>query len=1051
MRHPSVSFAHCAAGLLALSLCAGFVRAEETQIQYLSGKGPKDAVQWEFSVTGGRRSGAWTTIAVPSNWEQQGFGSYNYGQEPVKSDEHGLYRLRFSAPADWKGRRVRLVFEGAMTDTSVKVNGRPAGPVHQGGFYRFRYDVTRLLNFGAENLLEVDVAKVSANSDTEIAERGGDYWVFGGIYRPVYLEAVPAQSIENFAVDARADGTLGVDVTLGSVRTADRLEGQVLASGQPVGASFGVPIAGGGTGSVRLSTRIEAPRLWTAETPNLYTLRLTLRQGSVVLHTVDERFGFRTFEVREGQGLFLNGQRILLKGVARHSFRPETGRALNTEENYDDVRLIKAMNMNAVRMTHYPPDVAFLNACDELGLYVLDELSGWQRAHDTEVGRLLVREMVTRDVNHPSILFWDNGNEGGWNRALDGEFALYDPQNRKVLHPSDPFNGIDTKHYSTFDDLERRLRGPNLVMPTEMIHGIYDGGAGAALEDYWNAISRSPLGGGGFIWVFADEGIQRTDQNGRIDVFSTFAPDGILGPHHEKEGSFYTIRDLYSPVQIAPPVLDERFTGTLAVQNRYDFTSLTECRFAWRLLRYRGPGEKEIAPIVMAEGSAPAPAVAPHASGQLKLALPANWREADALAVAAAGPDRQELWNWVWAAPGLASHAFAPEAQRAAAAPRADKPSAGEVRLRAGTLSAIFDASSGMLREVRDDSRTFALAGPQLAFARPAVARDIQWLALADAAAKTAWTSSPADPALTLRLETSQSANNIEVTVDLPRNITWAGFRLEISPDGRSWKTIFDATRRPGDGILYAFPPQKLAVLRLSHFRRSDGQAVTLKAVRVGYAAARFPAASNAKAAVSSGAGRDPRTGKPAAWVESAGGAGLTRFRWTLQADGALRLDYQYTLEGEYVYHGISFDYPEEKLLSFRWLGEGPYRVWQNRLRGTWLGVHEIARNEVQPGENWDYPESQGYFADLHWARLDGAGGPLLVSSAQPDVYLRVGTPRDSLMNTSPDFPAGDLSFLHAIPAIGSKFATPENSGPLSQPSKAAGAYTGSLIFQFGR
>ncbi len=187
--------------------------------------------------------------------------------------------------------------------------------------------------------------------------------------------------------------------------------------------------------------------------------------------------------------------------------------------------------------------------------------------------------MVTRDVNHPSILFWDNGNEGGFNRELDGEFALYDPQNRAVLHPWEAFSGIDTKHYPPFDDLERRLHGPNLVMPTEVIHGIYDGGAGAGLEDYWNAIARSPFGAGLFLWVFADEGVQRTDEDGRIDVFSTFAPDGVLGPHHEKEGSFYTIRDLFSPVQVEAPVLDEQFTGTLAVHNRYDFTSLAQCRF----------------------------------------------------------------------------------------------------------------------------------------------------------------------------------------------------------------------------------------------------------------------------------------------------------------------------------------------------------------------------------------------------------------------------------------------------------------------------------------
>ena len=283
---------------------------------------------------------------------------------------------------------MRLVFEGVMTDATVKLNGSLAGPVHQGGFYRFRYDVTPLLKFGEENLLEIDVAKVSANIDTELAERSGDYWVFGGIYRPVYLEAVPAQSIEHVAIDARADGMLKADVMLSSVRDADRLTGQVTGpGGQAVGSPFSVPIAAGGTGRSSLSARIENPRLWTAETPNLYTLRLTLFQGTRVLHTFDQRFGFRTFEVRKGQGLFLNGQRIVLKGVGRHSFRPETGRALTTEDNYDDVRLIKAMNMNAVRTTHYPPDVAFLEACDELGLYVLDELSSWHHAHDTAVGR----------------------------------------------------------------------------------------------------------------------------------------------------------------------------------------------------------------------------------------------------------------------------------------------------------------------------------------------------------------------------------------------------------------------------------------------------------------------------------------------------------------------------------------------------------------------------------------------------------------------------------------------------------------------------------------
>jgi hypothetical protein len=767
------------------------------------------------------------------------------------------------------------------------------------------------------------------------------------------------------------------------------------------------------------------------------------------VHTRIERFGFRTFEVRAGQGLFLNGQRILLKGVGRHSFRPETARALTREDCYDDARLIKEMNMNAVRMTHYPPDVAFLEACDELGLYVLDELSGWQHAQDTEVGRRLVREMVTRDVNHPSILFWDNGNEGGWNRELDGEFGLYDPQHRTVLHPWELFNNVDTKHYPPYPDLEARLRGPNLVMPTEMIHGLYDGGAGAGLEDYWNLISRSPHGAGGFIWVFADEGVVRTDEGGRVDVFSTYAPDGILGPHHEKEGSFYTVRDLYDPVQIDAPVLDGNFDGTLAVHNRYFFTTLAQCRFTWRLLRYPDPAQKDTAPTVLAAGPAVAPAAGPQESGRLALALPANWAEADALSVAVAGPDGNELWNSVWPAPALARRLAAPAAAAAppVPVPQVEAATPGEVRLRAGDLVASFDRASGLLREVRQGGKVFPFGhGPRLVFAHPAARTEVQWLALDGGAA---WTSSATAGSL-LQQIAPQLANTIEITMDYPHQVSWQGFKLEISPDGQTWKTLYDATRRTIDGKLYEFPPQRVAAIRLSNFRRSDGGPVTVKTLRIGYQAARFPADFANASAVASGTAPDPRTGQPTAWLEFAGAGGLDRARWTLADDGALRLDYRYTLNGATSYHGITFDYPLEQVAGMRWLGQGPYRVWQNRLRGTWLGVHEIRSHDLQPGESWDYPEFEGCFAGVRWVRVDTASGPVTVTSADPGAYFRIGTPRISHINTTVAFPAGDISFLHAIPPIGSKSVAVEKTGPASQWAQASGDYTGTLTFRFG-
>lgn len=1024
-------------GIVLAPLAAPCAEAAATERQYLSGRGPADAVPWDFTVSGGRRAGEAAKIPVPSHWELHGFGSYHYGQQPNKSAEHGLYRTRFAVPTAWKERRVRLVFDGAMTDTSVTLNGRSAGPTHQGGFTRFRYDVTSLLKFGDgaanENVLEVDVAKVSADPDTERAERGGDYWVFGGIYRSVWLEALPAQAIEHVAIDARADGTFAADVTLLFPRDADRIEAQIfVADGSLAGAPFTVRLPGGGMGRVPMSTRLDAPRLWTAETPNLYSVRFTLLRGETPLHTLTQRFGFRTFEVRDGQGLFLNGQRILLKGVCRHSFRPDTGRSLTRDDCYADVRLIKAMNMNVVRMSHYPPDVDFLEACDELGLYVLDELSGWQHAHGTPIGRLLVRELVERDVNHPSILFWDNGNEGGWNRALDGEFSLYDPQRRRVLHPWDPFSGVDTKHYPTFEDLVRRLKGPNLVMPTEFLHGLYDGGMGAGLADYWNAIATSPYGAGGFLWVFADEGIVRTDQKGRVDVFSTFAPDGLVGPRHEKEGSYYTVRDLWCPVQIDAPKLDEAFTGKLAIHNRYDFTSLAACRFAWRLVRFDGATD-----TTLATGEAPAPAVAPHASGTLALPLPATWREADMLALTAIDPHGVELWNWTWSLPKLAERtAFRPPAS-GATAPTVVA-SAGALTLRAGNVSAEFDAGTGRLRAFRRGDQVAALTdGPRLAYARPISAAPVTWLPFADADAT----------ALTRRFAAPQFANTLELSLTHDRDQPWIGAKLELSVDGSAWHTLFDSTRRPGDNFKFTFPPQRVAAIRLSGLRTADGRAVALKSMRVGYAAGRFPPAG-ATGEVTHGTGRDSQSGSAVAWIENRGGSGLEDTRWTLYADGTLQLAYRYQLEGEFYYHGITFDHPESQMTGLRWLGEGPFRVWQNRTRGTWFGLHETGRREDRPGETWAYPEFAGCFAGVRWARLATSTGPLRIEGVPADACLRIGTPPASHPQTTVDFPAGDLSVLHAIPAMGSKFKAAELAGPSGLPARARGAYGGTLRFR---
>ncbi len=550
--------------LLLFTFQITFAASETTkQVIYLSGKGYQNTKTWDFFCTEGRNSGYWTKIEVPSCWEQQGFGNYEYGRNNVSfgpkykyASEKGMYKYTFQAPASWKGKIVNIVFEGSMTDTEVRINGKSAGEIHQGSFYRFMYDISDKLVFGEANTLEVTVSKLSADESVNRAERYGDYWNFGGIYRPVFLEAFPREHISRVAINAKADGKYYIDVFPRNIEGKRRITVEIFdAEGKWVSSSSYPDILKMMKDSVlTIEGRVTEPKLWTSETPYLYTVKYTLESDKKKLYEATEKFGFRTIEVKHGDGIYLNGTKIKMKGINRHSFWPESGRTLNYELCLKDVQLIKEMNMNAVRCSHYPPDVDFLNICDSLGLYVLDEIAGWQRWYDTPVGKKIVRETVIRDVNHPSVLFWDNGNEGGTNKELDKEFLIYDPSQRDVLHahhrPGNHFNGIDCNHYENYASVQNILQDSLIYMTTEFLHCQDDGGGGSGLYDYWELMWNSEKSAGGFLWAMVDEGLARTDMNGYIDTDGVNAPDGVMGPHREKEGSFFAIREIFSPVHI---------------------------------------------------------------------------------------------------------------------------------------------------------------------------------------------------------------------------------------------------------------------------------------------------------------------------------------------------------------------------------------------------------------------------------------------------------------------------------------------------------------------
>ena len=658
MKHLKVQSVWLLVVLLLLNYSTAIGSDTQKEVQFLSGTDNENTETWDFYCTSGRKSGSWSTIEVPSHWEQQGFGEYDYGRDYRTygkkfkfADETGIYKRQFLVPKTWKEKHVFIVFEGSMTDTEVKINGELAGLIHQGAFYQFRYDISDKIKLGEENELEVTVHKMSANQSVNRAERYADYWIFGGIFRPVYLEAVPQEFIDRVAIAAEGDGQFSMDVfprvsTKGGTVSAEIIDekGQIVATTEKSVSPE--------DSLLTLSAQVNQPKQWTSETPNLYSVRVTLKNRGQIKYTLNKKFGFRTIEIREGDGVYVNGVKVKFKGINRHVFWPETGRCVNPTIDLNDVLLMKEMNMNAVRCSHYPPNQSFLNDCDSLGLYVLDELAGWQNAYDTEVGSKLVREMVTRDVNHPSIVFWSNGNEGGTNKELDDDFAIYDPSNRPVIHahhkPGNDYNGIDCNHYENYYSAKKILDGGLIYMPTEFLHGQDDGGMAAGLADFWELFWNSKRSAGGFLWVLADEGLVRTDFDGFIDADRVNAPDGAVGPHREKEASVYAMREIFSPIKIDLGKLPETFKMKIPVENRYHFTNLKDCRFEWQLVKFNQPQAREAGHTVMQEGTIESPNVLPVQKGELSVELPEDFQQYDGLYLRAFDPHHQEIFCWSW-------------------------------------------------------------------------------------------------------------------------------------------------------------------------------------------------------------------------------------------------------------------------------------------------------------------------------------------------------------------------------------------------------------------
>ncbi len=881
------------------------VYGQYTEIKYLSGTGYDNTVNWHFYCTEGRNSGKWTTIPVPSNWELQGFGTYNYGldNDSVRGKEKGLYRYDFDIPQSWKNKTVFIVFEGSMTDTEVKINGKTAGPVHQGSFYCFRYDISSLLQFDRNNLLEVTVAKHSSNESVNRAERYADYWIFGGIFRPVYLEALPYEHIAHTAIDARADGLITAHVYLNHIKESDKLKLTIFdAKNKKPLKHFSAKVSPHDS-MVRINTYVPDIQLWSPEFPNLYSLEITLLKKNKPIHTITEKFGFRTIELRERDGIYLNGVKLKFKGICRHSFWPESGRTMSKAISIKDAEMIKDMNMNAVRNSHYPADKHFYDACDSLGLLVLDELAGWHGYYDSVTGVKLAKEMIAFNGNHPSVIMWVNGNEGGHNHSLLHVFDNDDIQKRPVIHAWETFRGTDTQHYINYDyGAGTHFHGHNVFFPTEFLHGLYDGGHGAGLDDYWALMLQNPLSAGGFLWNFSDEGVIRTDRNNILDTDGNHGADGIVGPLRQKEASFYAVKEIWSPIYLLPKEITPAFDGRLCMENRFFFTNTRQCTFLMKLSRIPSPFDNN-KPEEMIKALV-SPDILPGEKGYLTIYLPDNWEEYDVLYITASDPNGREIFTWSFPI-SLPEKIANRVVDKSVNKPVEFSENDSLIIITAGDTKTTLFKKNGLIKDIFNSKGLIPLnKGPVLC-----------------------------------ECDT--------------------GF-------------LYMVALKEGNNVIINYVFNEFSLLKL--------------------------------------------------------------LKWTFYPSGWVRLDAEY-FPKDYLsdYFGICFSFPEKIVTRVRWMGDGPYRVWKNRMKGNSIGLWEKSYNNTVTGEkDFIYPEFKGYHSRLYWMIIETNNQPLLVVSADEDIFLRLFTPEspNTPFNTAPPFPPGDISFLQAIPPIGTKSQIPENMGP---------------------
>lgn len=565
---------------------------------------------WQFSPS--ESGDTWHDIQVPGEWAMQGFQADSAGW--------ARYRRTFDLPSDWAGQRVKLRFDGVHSEYEVFLNGKRAG-YHLGGMTPYELDVTDALHPGTNEV----ALRVRSESLADMLGSLTQYAAhqMGGITRKVTLFAVPKAYVADlrYVTDLDADyrdATLRVFArvcnTTGKALTDAALQIRVEEHGATLRAKLPT-VEADSTWQGWLSLPVSAPRLWDNEHPNLYTVTASLSAGGKQVEDVTRRVGFREVAV-QGNRLLVNGRAVKLRGVCRHEVHPLLGRSLTPEWWRRDAELYRAANCNFVRTSHYPPAEEFIEACDELGLFVELEAPVCWVGHGTNENwrRLNYRDPQYYDYilqanletvhfyrNHPAVLFWSLANESYWNKGF-AQVAEYvrraDPSRPYSFHDQ-AYGGFNNQgstapianiHYPGPGGCEAAARDGRPMTFGEFCHLnaynrselVTDPGVrcdwALALTPMWEQMFRTPAVLGGSIWSGIDDVFQLPD--GSAVGYGEWGPiDGWRRPKPE----YWYMKKAYSPVRVLADSLAVGVAPRIGVENRLTFSNLNELRADWRM------------------------------------------------------------------------------------------------------------------------------------------------------------------------------------------------------------------------------------------------------------------------------------------------------------------------------------------------------------------------------------------------------------------------------------------------------------------------------------